>query len=70
LTDTKVGEALFAVPRNGFEVPGTIFEAMFALPTDCNDSKQIEGSTDDNPIILEGINEEHFRGFLGVLYPL
>jgi len=44
----------------------TPFEAMFKLPA--NDSGP-EGSSDDNPIVLEQINEHEFRGFLRVLYP-
>lgn len=64
----KVGNTLFRVPKNGFQVPGTIFEAMFSLPT--NEAKAIiEGSNDDNPIHLHGIDETKFRAFLTILYP-
>ena len=64
----KVENRLFQVPRNGFIVPGTPFEAMFALPQTQTDS--IEGSSLDNPIHFQGIKVDHFRSFLRVLYPL
>jgi len=60
------------VVRNGFEVPGTIFEAMFSLPpaNENENGTSVEGMSLDNPIILDGIAEEQFRAFLRVLYPL
>ncbi|KAJ3500255.1 hypothetical protein NLJ89_g9879 [Agrocybe chaxingu] len=64
-----VGNTIFRVPRHGFEVPGTIFEALFALPPSPNDVGGIEGLSDDHPIVLDGVEEDHFRGFLGALYP-
>jgi len=68
----QVGGTLFQVARNGFEVPGTIFEAMFSLPPGpANENgTPVEGMSLDNPIILNGIAEGHFRAFLRVLYPL
>ena len=63
----KVENTLFQVLRNGFNVPGTPFEAMFTLPQTQTDS--IEGSL-ENPISLPGIKVEHFRSFLRILYPL
>jgi hypothetical protein len=58
------------VIRNAFEVPGTIFEAMFALPSSKENGIPVEGTSLDNPIILDGVTEEHFRAFLRILYPL
>jgi hypothetical protein len=57
------------VPKNGFEVPGTIFERMFALPPG-NDENQFQGTNLDSPIFLEGVAEDQFRAFLRVLYTL
>lgn len=68
LTLLKVENSLFKVPKNGFQVPGTIFEAMFALPSSEADDS-IEGSNDENPIHLHGIEEKKFKAFLTVLYP-
>ncbi|CAA7260401.1 unnamed protein product [Cyclocybe aegerita] len=64
-----VGNTIFRVPRHGFEVPGTIFEALFALPPSPNEVNSVEGLSDDHPIVLDGVEEDHFRGFLGALYP-
>jgi len=63
----KVGDTLFAVPKSGFDVPGTIFEAMFSLPSD-EDSSDVEGYTEERPIILGGIEDVHFKGFLAALH--
>ncbi len=67
-SNNQVGNTLFKVPKTGLQVPGTIFEAMFSLPT--NETEEIvEGSGDDNPIHLHGIDENKFRAFLTLLYP-
>ena len=59
---------LFKVLRNGFNVPGTPFEAIFAPQT--TDTTSIEGSSLENPIRLPGVKVDHFRSFLRNLYPL
>ncbi|KAF9050314.1 hypothetical protein BJ165DRAFT_997358 [Panaeolus papilionaceus] len=28
-----------------------------------------EGSSDENPLVLRGVSENHFRNFLGLIYP-
>ena len=38
---------------------------MFALPPTTD--AEAEGSTDENPIVLPDVDENHFRGFLRVL---
>ena len=64
----EVENTLFQVLRNGFNVSGTPFEAMFALPQTQSDN--IEGSSLENPIHLLGIKVDHFRSFLRILHPL
>ncbi|KAF8959945.1 hypothetical protein BDZ97DRAFT_1366163 [Flammula alnicola] len=64
----QVGNCTFKVPKNGFQIPGTIFEAMFSLPGEQTESN-IEGTSDENPIFLSGVDENNFRAFLSVLYP-
>ncbi|CAA7263477.1 unnamed protein product [Cyclocybe aegerita] len=64
-----VGESIFRVPRQAFEVPGTVFEAIFSIPLSSSDTDAVEGLSDEHPIVLDGIEEDHFRGFLGALYP-
>jgi len=39
---------------------------MFKLPAEISGP---EGFRDDNPIVLEQVDEHDFRGFLRVLYP-
>jgi len=63
----EVENRLFQVLRNGFNVPGSPFEAMFTLPQAQTDN--IEGSSLENPIHLQGIKVDHFRSFLRILYP-
>ena len=64
----KVENTLFQVLRNGFNVPGTPFEEIFALRQTPVDN--IEESGLENPIHLSGIKADHFRSFLRILYPL
>ena len=67
----KVENTLFKVLRNGFNVSGTPFEAMFALPqAQTDDNIQVEGLSLENPIHLPGVKVDHFRSFLRILYPL
>ena len=56
--------------KHGFEVPGTVFEAMFALPPGNDNEICPEGTSLDSPIVLEGVAEDQFRAFLRVLYPV
>jgi hypothetical protein len=65
----QVGNTLFQVFRKGFEVPGTIFEAMFALPSGSGNENRLEGTSLEFPIFLDGVREDQFRAFLRVLYP-
>jgi hypothetical protein len=58
--DLQVQSTVFRVPRKGFQVTGA------DLPAEMSD---LHGSSDKNPIVLQGVDEEHFRGFLGVMYP-
>ncbi|KAF5320886.1 hypothetical protein D9619_002116 [Psilocybe cf. subviscida] len=64
----QVERTLFSVWKKGFLVKGTPFETMFGLPT--GGEKKVEGSSADNPIVLEGTSADDFRAFLRVLYPL
>ncbi|KAF8911652.1 hypothetical protein CPB84DRAFT_937594 [Gymnopilus junonius] len=67
----QVEDTLFQVLKNGFNVPGTPFESMFALPQTPIDivNSPIEGSTLSDPIYLPGIKVKYFRAFLRILYP-
>ncbi|KAF8910872.1 hypothetical protein CPB85DRAFT_1221146 [Mucidula mucida] len=58
---------LYNVHRYYFQRDSTIFEAMFSLP--CPDGHTPEGQTDEDPIILEGIEAKDFDRLLSILYP-
>ncbi|KAH7890554.1 hypothetical protein F5I97DRAFT_1940329 [Phlebopus sp. FC_14] len=62
-----VEDCLFRVPRGPFETESTVFRDMFLLPT--GDQDVLEGSSDANPIQLEGIKKDDFEQLLKVLYP-
>ncbi|PPQ79163.1 hypothetical protein CVT25_002791 [Psilocybe cyanescens] len=67
----QVEDTLFQVLKNGFMVPGTPFEAMFALPVPAENVEQplAEGDSLTNPIVLSGVSTNEFRAFLRILYP-
>ncbi|TFK89040.1 hypothetical protein K466DRAFT_546042 [Polyporus arcularius HHB13444] len=61
----QVGKRLFKVPRRRFEQESENFRDMFALPTS---DGNVEGSSDEHPLLLEGIAEEEFRTLLRVMF--
>ncbi|KAF9552811.1 hypothetical protein CPC08DRAFT_714293 [Agrocybe pediades] len=68
----QVEDVVFEVYKTGFNVPGTTFEEMFALPQPMpagGDASGVEGNSRDNPIVHPGVKENDFRIFLRVLYP-
>ena len=65
-----VENTLFQVLGNGFNVPGTPFEEIFALRDTLTDSIEESSHGLENPIQLPGIKADHFRSFLHMLYPL
>ncbi|KAF8216959.1 hypothetical protein K438DRAFT_1559229, partial [Mycena galopus ATCC 62051] len=64
----QVEDCLFNVPRYHFERTSEIFATMLTLPP--GDAVEVEGQSDDNPIVLDGISEVDFRALLKILYPL
>ncbi|KAH9833511.1 uncharacterized protein C8Q71DRAFT_187066 [Rhodofomes roseus] len=60
-----VGDTLFNVHRYFFERDSPIFQTMFSQPS----GKPGEGESDENPILLEGIESGDFAHFLSCLYP-
>ncbi|KAN0081373.1 hypothetical protein V8E55_008997 [Tylopilus felleus] len=62
LVTIQVENCLFRVPRQSLQSQSRVFRDMFSLPV----SGVAEGSSDDNPIRLEGVSEEEFRRFLDV----
>ncbi|KAF9033203.1 hypothetical protein BJ165DRAFT_1410546 [Panaeolus papilionaceus] len=64
----KVSNRLFCIPQEHLDVPGTAFGLMFADGTPSTSPNGTEGSHQGNPIILEGIDLEEFRGFLKAVW--
>ncbi|KAI0720712.1 hypothetical protein C8T65DRAFT_735661 [Cerioporus squamosus] len=61
----QVEKRLFKVPRRKFEQESEIFRDMFALPASSSDT---EGSSDEHPLLLEGIAESEFRTLLRAMF--
>ncbi|RPD56040.1 hypothetical protein L227DRAFT_656560 [Lentinus tigrinus ALCF2SS1-6] len=61
----QVEKRLFKVPRRRFEEESDIFRDMFALPASGNN---IEGTSDECPLLLEGIAECDFRALLHAMF--
>ncbi|KIM59263.1 hypothetical protein SCLCIDRAFT_1023804 [Scleroderma citrinum Foug A] len=62
----NVEDCLFRVPRCTLESQSQIFRDMFSLPVP--KSEPLEGSTNENPLFLPGIEAQEFRLLLGVLF--
>jgi len=43
---------------------------MFTLPVPKGKEGEVEGVSEKNPIVVEGISKSHFKAFLKILYPL
>ena len=63
----QVEDTIFRVNRQGFATASPFFETMFRLPS--GDNRKILGTTDDDPIVLEGHKADDFDALLRVLYP-
>jgi hypothetical protein len=62
----KVGEKLFRIHKRlltGSE--SSVFADMFSLPQ----SRNVEGQTDERPIVLTGEDPAQFEALMRVLYP-
>ncbi|KAJ7631380.1 hypothetical protein DFH06DRAFT_1101857 [Mycena polygramma] len=62
----QVEDRLFKVPRYQFEQNSEIFGGTFTLPRGPND---VEGESDEKPLLLAGISSADFRRLLKALYP-
>jgi hypothetical protein len=61
----KVGDKLFKVHKRVLVGSGSnAFASMFNLPQ----SQDVEGQTNENPIVLNGDNVEQFEALLRILY--
>jgi len=63
----QVEDCLFRVPRHTLEAQSTVFLDMFSFPPPPD--TEVEGSSDEHPIRLDGVMADEFRQLLKVLYP-
>jgi hypothetical protein len=61
-----VHNKLYRVYRKPLEKSSAVFASMFTVPQ----GPDVEGMSDENPIVLEGIPVEEFEALLFVLYPV
>jgi hypothetical protein len=58
----QVEDTLFRVPRYLFEESSELFRDMFLLP--CPEGIPCDGSSDGQPLFLEGVSKVDFRWLL------
>ncbi|SJL01258.1 uncharacterized protein ARMOST_04576 [Armillaria ostoyae] len=56
---------LFNVPRYHFENFSEVFTTMYTLPH--GDSLNADGSSDEHPLVLQGVTAQEFRSLLNVM---
>lgn len=66
----RVESTLFNVHRTILSKDSSSFGAMFDLPVPQGGRAELEGSSDDNPIVLTGDTVAEFKNFLWALYSL
>lgn len=64
---SQVQDRLFRVPRHTLEAQSVVFQDMFSFPPPPD--AEVEGSSDEHPIRLDGVTVDEFRHLLKVLYP-
>ncbi|KAF9050374.1 hypothetical protein BJ165DRAFT_1592367 [Panaeolus papilionaceus] len=65
----KVEDALFCVPKRGLVNEGAYFDNLFNEAACRSAISSPQGNSDENPLVLYGVSENHFRNFLGLIYP-
>ncbi|KAF9050396.1 hypothetical protein BJ165DRAFT_1402116 [Panaeolus papilionaceus] len=65
----KVEDTLFCVPKSGLIESGTYFSTLLNESASDSPSTTPPGSSDDNPIVLQGVLKDHFQHFLRLIYP-
>ena len=58
-------DCLFRVPREPLEAESTVFKDMFLLPQ--GDKVKVEGLSDANPVVLDGVKKKDFERLLKAL---
>ena len=66
----QVEDQLFKVPRRNFAIESEIFSDMFQLPVPTTAGHSLDGSSDDQPLRLDGIKKSDFVQLLRVMFAL
>ncbi|KAF9050391.1 hypothetical protein BJ165DRAFT_1000296 [Panaeolus papilionaceus] len=61
-------DRLFCVPKGGLANHGTYFQSLFSRHGS-HDQLPLAGSSEQHPIVLEGVSKNHLHNFLRVIYP-
>ncbi|KAF9050361.1 hypothetical protein BJ165DRAFT_999701 [Panaeolus papilionaceus] len=66
----KAEDRIFSVPGSGLIEHGTYFQSLLNASQEItNGSFSDAGSSEKNPIILDGVSKIHFHNFLRIIYP-
>ena len=65
----QVENQLFKVPRRNFANESEIFSDMFQLPAPTGEKHTLDGSSDEQPLRLEGIKKSDFLQLLRIIFP-
>ncbi|KAF9050380.1 hypothetical protein BJ165DRAFT_1592371 [Panaeolus papilionaceus] len=64
--DVEAEDRLFCVPKGGLANHGTYFQSLFSRH---GSQLPLAGSSEQHPIVLEGVSKIHLHNFLRVIYP-
>jgi hypothetical protein len=68
LTPPQVERVLYRIHRSILSRNSPFFRNLFAIPP-LPDAKEVEGTSDDNPLHLPHILVDQFDAFLSTVYP-
>jgi hypothetical protein len=66
---SQVDGVLYRVYRHPLEKNSSVFAAMFSIPQGCA-AGDAEGTSDENPIRLDGVPAAELEAMLQILYPV
>ncbi|KAF9050394.1 hypothetical protein BJ165DRAFT_1000319 [Panaeolus papilionaceus] len=65
----KVEDTLFCVPKTGLVKSGTFFDGLFNQDASEIAISPSQGSSDEDPIVLDGVSKDHFQDLLRLIFP-
>lgn len=64
----RVGDILFKVQGSLLKAHSEVFKDMFAMPLGTGNDKPIEGSCDEHPVVIPGVEPSQFRNLMKMFY--